>query len=505
VKRFGFVVTLAIGAAVLVGGAAGGDGPVARTDGRDQHPALAPFGVDVARLPAVLYLVRSRGALPKSAGVEVHGVRESVYLVSGDRDAVMALARKQCAVFPVDELPFPTRQPKPRVWKTITSPNPTIANMVAEVGWPLISARIDWLVGFGTRYSYAANHEDVAVGIAAVFDDIGLTPVSRSFVFNNTTMWNVEATQVGTVYPDSFVIMCAHFDSRSENPYVLAPGADDNGTGTAAVFVAAEILRDYDFQYSIRYICFDGEEQWLKGSQAYLRWAEENNLGIVGALNFDMIGYWEPGRTRDLEIATDTTSQWLAAAVANAADLYVGAPYQVHLDKNHMWSDHASFWAHGYSALNHEEAWDWSHTDFNPQYHTTHDSIAYIHPDFTVDNVKIGVASLATLARLDTTAVAVGDPVPAAPAARLSAHPNPSNGRVALTVSGVTDRDNVRVMIYDARGRRVGEVPVALQDGRGVGYWNAAGLERTEIKSGVYFGKIAGLPNATPAKLVYIK
>jgi hypothetical protein len=505
VKSLGIVVALAIGTSVLVGGAAGGEDPVARAGGRSQHPALAPYGVDVARLPTELYLVRSRGALPKSAGVEVHGVHESVYLVSGDRDAVMALARKQCAVFPIDELPYTTRQPKPRVWKTITSPDPTIANMVDEVGWPLISSRINWLVGFGTRYSYAANLEDVADGIAAVFDDIGLTPVKRPFVYNNTTMWNVEATQVGTVYPDSFVIMCAHFDSRSEDPYVLAPGADDNGTGTAAVFVAAEILRNYDFQYSIRYICFGGEEQFLKGSQAYVQWAEDNELGIVGALNFDMIGYWEPGRTRDLEIGTDTASQWLAAAIVNAADLYVNAPYQVHVDKSHMWSDHASFWAHGYAAVSHEESWDWSHTDFNPQYHTTHDSIAYLHPDFTVDNVKFGVASLATLARLDTTATAVGEPVPFAPIASITAYPNPFNDRVALTVTGVTDRDRVRVIIYDALGRRVGEVAVILQEGRGVGYWNAAGAERPGITSGVYFGIIEGLPDAKPTKIVYIK
>ena len=69
----------------------------------------------------------------------------------------------------------------------------------------------------------------------------------------------------------------------------------------------------------------------------------------------------------------------------------------------------------------------------------------------------------------------------------------------------MTDRDKVRVIIYDALGRRVGEVPVVIQNGRGVGYWKAGGVEGVEMRSGVYFGKIVGPPDASPAKIVHIK
>jgi hypothetical protein len=504
-KRFVGTLLTVVAVGLIAGPGSGGDRDGSALDRRGDHPALAPFGVDVAELPAELYLVRSRGELPQVAGVEVHGVRNGVYLVSGDRDAVMSLARAQCAVFPIEGLPAAT-QSAPRVWTAVTSPDPTIQLMVDQVNWLGISAKIQWLVDFGTRYSYADNHEEVADSIAAVFDGIGLTPVKRSFIYDGATMWNVEATQLGTVYPDSFIIMCGHFDSISfMYPFLYAPGADDNGTGTAAVLLAAEILRSYDFQYSIRYICFGGEEQILRGSQAYAQWAVDNNLGIVGVLNFDMMGYWVPGVEMDLEIETNEASQWLAAAIVNAADLYVGAPYELHVFDGAWWGDHASFWDQGYAAVNHEEAWDWGDPDFNPNYHKTHDVIDYIGEDFMVGNVKIGVASMATLARLDTTATGVGDPVPPLSAASLTARPNPFNERVALTVTGVTGRDKVRVIIYDALGRRVGEVPVVLQNGRGVGYWIAAASEGTGTRSGVYFGKIEGLPDAAPAKMVYIK
>jgi len=494
------LVTIAVFATA---GGTSGD-PAERTiDEMAAHPALRPFGVTLKDLPAEIFLVRTRGELPAVPGITVHGARDGVFLVSGESEAVSALERARCAVIPIEGLPATTRAP--RQWKTVNSPDPAIMAMVGEVGWDRVATKIQWLVAFGTRYSYAPNHEDVADAIGAAFADIGLTPVLDSFQYNGATMWNVEATQAGTVYPDSFFIICGHFDSYSESPMVSAPGADDNGTGTAAVLTAAEILAPYDFQYSIRYICFGGEEQGLRGSQHYAQWAAQNDLGIVGVLNFDMIGYWEDGVEMDLEIETNHASQWLAAAIVNAADLYVGVPYQLHVYDGAWWGDHASFWNEGYAAVNHEESWDWADPDFNPYYHTTHDSIAYVSPGFTTGNVKIGVAALATLALLDTTASAIEGFAPHWPAASITAHPNPFTSRVAFTVTGVPDRGAVRVIIYDVRGRRVDDVPVPLHLGRGTASWNFRRGNNIELRSGVYFVRLEGLPNTAPAKVVFIK
>ena len=498
------VLALVTMVAFASAGRASGDPAERPSDEVGVHPALRPFGATIEDLPAEIYLVRTRGELPAVPGIQVHGARGGVFLVSGEPEAVAALERAGCAVIPVAGLPAATRA-APRQWKMVTAPDPAIAAMVDEVSWDRLATKIQWLVDFGTRYSYAANHQDVADAIGDAFADIGLTPVLRSFQYNGATMWNVEATQPGTVYPDSFFIICGHFDSYSESPMVSAPGADDNGTGTAAVLTAAEILAPYDFQYSIRYICFGGEEQGLRGSQVYAQWAAQNDLGIAGVLNFDMIGYWEEGVEMDLEIETNHASQWLAAAIVNAADLYVGVPYQLHVYDGAWWGDHASFWNEGFAAVNHEEAWDWADPDFNPYYHSTQDLLAYVSPDFTIGNVQIGVAALATLALLDTTASAIAGVFPPWPAGSVGAHPNPFNQRVTFTVTGVPDRDMVRVIIYDVRGGRVDEVPVPLHLGRGSASWDLSRGEFTELSSGVYFVRLEGLPAAAPSKLVYIK
>ncbi len=469
------------------------------------HPALQGFAIAGQELPRELFLVRTRGKLPAAAGVVVHDVQNGVYLVSGDPVAVMALAHYGCAVFSLESLPAAPRS-APRQWVWRDAPDPDIQSMVAQVDWIGISDKIQWLVDFGSRYSFLENHYEVADAIGGVFSGYGLQPVLRSFVYRGNTMWNVEATQTGTVYPDSFFIICGHFDSISDMPQTLAPGADDNGTGVAAVLTAAEILIEHDFEYSIRYICFGGEEQGLRGSQAYADWAVQNNLGIVGVLNFDMMGYWISGVEMDLEIETNHASQWLAAAIINAAELYTSAPYELHVDDGAWWGDHASFWGVGYAAVNHEEAWDWGDPDFNPYYHTTNDLLVHVDPGFTVGNIKIGVAALATLTGLVPGATGADDPAkPPSIAANLIAYPNPFSGRVNFAVAGLPDRDGVSIIIYDASGRRVDAVPVVLHNGRGAAFWNIIKGEAPEIGAGVYFGRLEGLPAVAPVKIVYIK
>jgi len=468
------------------------------------HPAVKPFAVNGQDLPAEIFLVRTRGTLPLVDGIIVHAARGGMFLVSGNATAIEELSRQGCSVSPLTESPAPSRLPG-RQWTRVDTPDPEISAMVAEVNWTDVGSTIQWLVDFGTRYSYAANHYTVADAIGDVFASYGLTPVLRSFVYNGKTMWNVEATQTGTLYPDSIYIICGHFDSISNTPTILAPGADDNGTGAATVLTAAEIFTQYDFEYTIRYICFAGEEQGLRGSQNYAAWAAGQNLAILGVLNFDMMGYWEAGVEKDLEIETNEASQWLATAIINAADLYTGAPYELHVDNSIRWGDFASFWDYGYFAVNHEEAWDWYDPDFNPYYHKTNDLIAYVDPDFTVGNIRIGVAALATLAGLVHEGTGVDDSETPSLAISLSAHPNPFAERVHFSVTGLSDRNRVTVLVYDALGRRVAALPVAIDGGYGTASWNTKEGVAHGIGAGVYFARLEGIPGVRPVKVVCVR
>jgi hypothetical protein len=409
---------LLIGASVVP--ALAGDQMNKPAEGRwAKHPALKPFNVSGKQLPSELFLVRTNKALPKRKGIVVHGEYKGMFLVSGDAKTILDLPRSGCTVLQLDDSP-PIPIPDSREWIRIDTPDPEIEAMVAQVDWTGIRDKIQWLVDFGTRFCLAPNHGEVAGSLRDRFASYGLQANMRPFWFLGEQRWNVEAVQPGTLYPNSCVIICGHYDSVTDDPFNLAPGADDNGTGTAAVLTAAEILSQYEFEYTIRYVCFAAEEYGLVGSYFYAGEARQNNFDIVGALNFDMIGYWEPGVEKDLEIETNHASRWLADAIINAADLYTDTPYELHVFDGAWWGDHFRFWLNGYPAVNHEESWDWYDPDFNPYYHSIYDLLDYVDPDFTTGNVEVAVAALATLASADPPMPVSCDMIP-------GSCPNPFN------------------------------------------------------------------------------
>jgi photosystem II stability/assembly factor-like uncharacterized protein len=92
--------------------------------------------------------------------------------------------------------------------------------------------------------------------IVAQSTDFGSTWTDKLDSIPSGALINLIATKTGTTYPDQHYIVCAHYDATSNNPMVNAPGADDNGSGTATVLETARVLADYEFKYSIKFVLF---------------------------------------------------------------------------------------------------------------------------------------------------------------------------------------------------------------------------------------------------------
>ena len=463
------------------------------------HPICDEMNLNVAELPAELYLVRSPVPLLSGKHYTVHGTSGNSSLVSGNREHILDLATAGCFVAPLPDLdrgPDPTgiptqapdapakSDPSTRPWAVDRDAEPAIQALVDQVEWEPLRQKIDRLVRYNTRYSYAPQCVDAANDLATHFRDLNLEVELQRFTYQGHNMYNCVATQVGHARPDSIFVLCGHYDSVSEDPYHNAPGADDNGTGTATLMTVAEILAPHSFAYTIKYICFAGEEQGLIGSQVYVSRAVDEGLNIGAALNYDMMGYWEPGVEADLEIESNDASVWLADIITGVAETYTGAAFELHVYNGAWWGDHYPFWLAGYAALNHEESWDWGDPDFNPYYHTSNDLIEYLGPDFVVANVKVAVASLATLADL---ADPHGTGNRFAGKVVLGAQPNPFNGRLTLSVAGPPDLAYLDLDIFDLRGRRVARLPVSLVDGHGTAIWAPDAGRQADLSSGVYF------------------
>jgi hypothetical protein len=365
------------------------------------NPALAEFGLSGKDIPRPIYVVRTKRPIPPASGAVVHAQKGDCYLVSGPRETADYLRRYGCQVIPVDDGTWP-RPAAPPAWKGVAAKDPIIQRWVNRVSWPRIEPKIRKLQNFGTRYKHHPNRVAVAETLLTFFHRLGLeaelqTFTQPSYVGVFQEGYNVVATQPGVEQPGKTVILCGHYDSTSEIPMSAAPGADDNATGVAAVMTAAEILSEYQFKYTIEYICFAAEELGGWGSGTYARRAKAANKKIIGAINVDMLGWRRDNGDVYLEVEANKPSSWLGKAVRNTAMLYTGRLCRIRITDT-GWSDNISFWQMGFAAVNCEEDWAITGADFNPNWHTTTDLLAYLKPTWTVGNVKVAVAALATLA-----------------------------------------------------------------------------------------------------------
>ncbi len=89
------------------------------------------------------------------------------------------------------------------------------------------------------------------------------------------------------------VIITGHIDSRVTDPMDFtkdAPGANDDGSGTAAVIEAARVLSKHKFPYTIVYAALSGEEQGLLGGKILADYARAQGWEVIANLNNDIIG-----------------------------------------------------------------------------------------------------------------------------------------------------------------------------------------------------------------------
>ena len=165
---------------------------------------------------------------------------------------------------------------------------PPLRALADQVSEQALRATVARLVAFGTRHTLSVR-DNPTRGIGAAlnwtegeFRRISqgcggcLTIVRPSDTVTNrriptpTLVEDVVAIQRGTSEPNRVIVITGHIDSRVTDPLNAtsdAPGANDDGSGTAAVLEAARILSHYRFPATIVYGVLSGEEQGLNGGE----------------------------------------------------------------------------------------------------------------------------------------------------------------------------------------------------------------------------------------------
>lgn len=188
------------------------------------------------------------------------------------------------------------QQPRPEV---------LLGQVASEVSQQRLHRDIEKLVSFGTRHTLSSQ-TDPKRGIGASvrwaeaeMKRLGLRTFQTCDVVTGrrvptpTRVCNAVAIQRGTERPNDVVIITGHIDSRVSdvmNATADAPGANDDGSGTAAVLEAARVLSRRKFPGTIVYAALSGEEQGLLGGKILADHAKAQGWNVVANLNNDIIG-----------------------------------------------------------------------------------------------------------------------------------------------------------------------------------------------------------------------
>ncbi len=174
-----------------------------------------------------------------------------------------------------------------------------------------LRADVETLVRFGTRHTLSVQDDPArGIGAARKWGEHEFRSTSKACggcleivlpermveggrIPTPTRLVNVVAIQRGTERPNEVVIVQGHIDSRVTDVMDFtsdAPGANDDGSGTALVLEAARILSQRKYPATIVYALLSGEEQGLHGGRLLADYAKAQGWTVKAVLNNDIVG-----------------------------------------------------------------------------------------------------------------------------------------------------------------------------------------------------------------------
>jgi hypothetical protein len=385
-------------------------------------------------------------------------------------------------------MPAPDREPA-------TASDSLIREIVAKVSADSVMATIRRLQNYYTRY---VTTDSCRAAVDYALDRMRAYGCDSAFGHNYQTGYapNGVGLKLGRLNPRRSYCLCGHIDNTSPEAPDHCPGADDNGSGAAVVLEACRVLAGYELDYTLRFLCFTGEEQGLVGSQAYCAQASARGDSILGAMNFDMVSYGLVNR--DSMVVWKRTANPNCTTLANMycanADTYTTLKYRIYtLSSGGNTSDHASFWQYGYQCIRDKEA------DVTPEYHLMGDTIGPYHfPDcgtndvpLTVEAIKATVATFAKLAGVRRMTAVAEDRRAAAGWPLAQNAPNPFKGRTVIRYAAEPGA-HTSVNVYSLAGSLVRCLEDKGEGRRRTVIWDGLDERGRRVAPGVYFYRLEG-------------
>jgi len=335
--------------------------------------------------------------------------------------------------------------------------DPEIDQMVKEISADSLQSYIYKMVSFGTRNTLSTqSNPNRGIGAArnwvlSRFNEFAKQSNGRLTAFIDTTtlqpdkrrvdslllLGNVVATLKGTDPNDNRIfIISGHLDNMRTsvmNRIDDAPGANDDGSGSAAVLECARIMSKHSFPATVIFVTVSGEEQGLLGSTFMANKAKRENWNIEGVLNNDIMGsdnssetkiidntrirvfseglpFYEMDKAgkniRQLGLENDGKARQLARYVKEIGERYVENIEVVMVYRNDRFlrgGDHSPYVENGYAAVR--------ITEMNENFYHQHQDVRkengiqygdlpeFVDYEYLRKNTGVNLANLANLAK----------------------------------------------------------------------------------------------------------
>jgi len=219
-----------------------------------------------------------------------------------------------------------------------------------------------------------------------------------------------DVVQVVAVLPgrtDRRLLVGGHIDSLNlqDDPVTgRAPGADDDGSGTAVTMELARVFAQKQWEQTLVFVLFSGEEQGLLGSTALAQRAKDEQWNLEAVFNNDIVGSSSNSsgysNTKEIRVFSEESDDHQSRELARFTEWTVrhalddfGVKLVLRLDRFGRGGDHSSFSSLGFNAIRFCEV----HEEFDRQ-HNGEDNPEFIDPQYIRNAARANFAVMSAMA-----------------------------------------------------------------------------------------------------------
>lgn len=272
---------------------------------------------------------------------------------------------------------------------------PFVQSLVDELKRAEFERILRLLTSFPTRFSISSQYMEASSQMEILLRNMGYQTCLYPIQIDGKNSRNIIADKLGggSISRD-IVLVTAHLDSigEADEEHLPAPGADDNGSGSAGLMEIARVFQTHQGHHDLRLILFGGEEQGCIGSLKYvesLSAAERDRIKAV--VNMDMIGFLHSSSQKILIEGGPFSLRVIKGLLEAAATYTRFSSVQTTLEYSDN-SDHESFIRDHMPAVLTIEGVEGT----NCNIHSANDTIETINCDFALEILRMNVAYIAS-------------------------------------------------------------------------------------------------------------